>query len=150
MKYMFKYSFRIKKSFLESLRSQKTLWTLELGKTFYKYSHLARIEFFRFFAALNESLRLVIIYYMFKYKFWIKTTLLESLRNQKSLLKARFRNNLLKGLSFYAKWLFKACWSSKWVPKNYCKTIYVQIIIKDENNFARVTSNPEKPFKGLI
>ena len=98
---------------------KKALQKLDLGKTCYKYLHLARIEFLRFFAAVNVSLRLIIIYYILKYKFWIKTTLLESLLNPKSPLKARFRHNLLKGLNFWAKWIFKACWSSKRVPKTY-------------------------------
>ena len=38
------------------------------------------------FGAPNESLRLIIIYYMFKYIFGIKTTFLESLRSQKKAL----------------------------------------------------------------
>ena len=60
MQYMFKFSFMIKTSFLESLRSQKSPLTLDLGKTFYKYLHFARIEFLNFFAAPNESLRLIL------------------------------------------------------------------------------------------
>ena len=54
---------------------------LDLGKTCYKYLDLALSEFLRIFAALNESLRLIIIYYMFKYTFGIKTTLPQSLPN---------------------------------------------------------------------
>ena len=57
-------------------------------------------EFLRFVAAQNESLGFIRIYYMSKYKFGIKITLLESLRSPKIPLKARFRHNLLKGLSF--------------------------------------------------
>ena len=141
---MFKYSFRIKTTLLESLRSQKRPFKARLSKTCYKYLHLARIEFLRFFAGPNESVRLILIYYMFKYKFWFKTTLLESLQNQKIPLKARFMHKLLKRLSFCAKWLFNACWSAKWVPKTYYNTIYVQILIQDESNFARLTSKPKK------
>ena len=37
--------------------------------------------------APNESLRLIIIYYMFKYTFGIETTLLVSPRNKKNPLK---------------------------------------------------------------
>ena len=44
---------------------------------------LARNEFLKLVGAPNESLRIIIIYYMFKYTFGIKTTLLESLRNKK-------------------------------------------------------------------
>ena len=53
--------------------------------------------------APNESLRLIILYYMLKYTFGIKTTLLQSLRNQKDPLKAQFRHNLSKDLSFCAQ-----------------------------------------------
>ena len=42
-----------------------------------------RGEFLRLFRALNESLRLIIIYYIIKLTFGIKTTLLESLQRQK-------------------------------------------------------------------
>ena len=45
------------------------------------------------FEAPNESLRLIIIYYMFKYKFGIKTTLLQSHPVHESPLKARFHQN---------------------------------------------------------
>ena len=67
---------------------------LDFGKTTYNDFVLARIEFLKHIGAPNESLRRFIIYYMFKYTFGIKTTLLEELRNQKSPLKARFRHNL--------------------------------------------------------
>ena len=43
----------------------------------------ARNEFRRLVGAPNESLILVIIYYMFKYSVGIKTTLLESLLSRK-------------------------------------------------------------------
>ena len=46
-----------------------------------------RSEFLKLVGTLNESLRLIIINYMFKYAFGIKITLLESLWNQKSPLK---------------------------------------------------------------
>ena len=61
-----------------------------------------RSEFLRHIGAPNEPLRLIVIYYIFNYTFEIKTTLLESLRNQKSTLEARFRHNLTKGRSFCA------------------------------------------------
>ena len=54
---------------------------------------IARNEFFMLVGAPNESLILIIIYYIFKYSFGIQTTLLESLRRQKSILKAIFRQN---------------------------------------------------------
>ena len=86
---------------------------------------IARSEFLRFFAPPNESLRLIIIYYIFKYNLGLKTNMLESLRSQKSLLKARFRHNLLKRLSFCARWVFKACWMCKWVRKTYYDVLYI-------------------------
>ena len=56
---------------------------LDFGKTSYKYLVFARGEFLRFFGDPNKYLRLIIIYYMFKYMFGNKTTLLESYRSQK-------------------------------------------------------------------
>ena len=76
---------------------------LYFGKTSYKVLVFARNEFLRLVGAPNESLILIIIYYMFKYSVGIETTLLESIRSQKSILKAIFRQNLLEGLSFCAK-----------------------------------------------
>ena len=49
---------------------------LDFGKTTYNDFVLARIEFLKHIGVPNESLRLIIIYYMFKYTFGIKTTLL--------------------------------------------------------------------------
>ena len=59
---------------------------LEFGKTNYKDLVFARGEFLRFFGVPNESLRLIIIYYMFKYMFGNKTTVLESHRWPKKLV----------------------------------------------------------------
>ena len=54
-----------------------------MGQTNYKHLVISRSEFFKLVRALNESLRLIILYFMFEYTFVIKTTLLESLRRQK-------------------------------------------------------------------
>ena len=62
--YMFKYSFRIKTSLLESLRNQKTSLKAHLGKTSNKDLVFARGEFLSVVGAQNESLRLIIIYYI--------------------------------------------------------------------------------------
>ena len=97
--YLFKYTFGIKTTLLESFRNQKRL---DFGKTTYNNFVLARSEFLSHNGGPNECLRFIIIYYMFNNTFGIKTTLLESLWNQKSPLKARFRHNLSKGLSFCA------------------------------------------------
>ena len=40
-------------------------------------------EFLRFVASANESLRIIILYYMLKYTFGITTTLLQSLFSKK-------------------------------------------------------------------
>ena len=68
---------------LVSLRSKKNPLKARFGSTRYKHLDLARSEFLRFVASPNESLRYITTDYMFKYTFWITTTLLESLRNQK-------------------------------------------------------------------
>ena len=56
---------------------------LDFGKSSYKDLVFALGEFLRFFGDPNESLRLIIIYYIFIYMFENKTTLLESHRSQK-------------------------------------------------------------------
>ena len=62
-------------------------------KTSFNDLGFARNEFLRLVGAPNDSLILIILYYMFKYSFGIKTTLLESLRSQKLILQAIFRQN---------------------------------------------------------
>ena len=52
---------------------------LDFGKTSYEDLVFVRSDFIRLVGAPNESLRLIIIYYMFKYSFRIKTSFLESL-----------------------------------------------------------------------
>ena len=64
-----------------------------LGKTSYKDLVFTRSDLIRLVGSPKESLRVIIIYYIFKYTFRIKTILLESLRSQKTNLKARFRHN---------------------------------------------------------
>ena len=88
--YMFKYTVGIKTTLLESLQNQKSPLKLDLGTTYQKDFVFARSDFLRLIGAQNESLRRIIIQYMFKYSCRIKTTLLESLQSQKSPLKARF------------------------------------------------------------
>ena len=73
--------------------TKKVFYRLYFGKTSYNDLVFERNEFLRLVRAPNESLILIIIYYMFKYSVGIKTTLLESLRSQKSILKAIFRQN---------------------------------------------------------
>ena len=73
----------------------KTHQTLDLGKTNYKDLVFVRSDLIRIYGVPNESLRLVIIHFTFKYSFRIKTSFLESLRSQKTRLKDRFRQNQL-------------------------------------------------------
>ena len=63
--------------------AKKVSYGLYFGKTCYNDLVFLRTEFLRLVGALNESLILIIIYYMFKYSVGIKTTLLESLRSEK-------------------------------------------------------------------
>ena len=90
---MFKYIFGIKTTLLKSLWNQKTPLKAHLGTICQKDLVFARSEFSRLVGAQNESLRLIITNYIFKYTFSIKTTLLELFQSQKSSLKARFRQN---------------------------------------------------------
>ena len=71
--YMFKFSVGIKKHFARVTSEPKKYFD---GKTSYNDLVFARNEFLRFVGAPNESLILIIIYYMFKYSVRIKTTLL--------------------------------------------------------------------------
>ena len=75
---MYKYKFGIESRLLVSLRSRKSIQRLDFDKTSYNHFVLARSEFLRLVGAPNEFLRLIIIYYMVKYLFAIKTTLLEA------------------------------------------------------------------------
>ena len=66
-------------------------YKLDLGTTCQKDLVFLRSDFLRLVGAQYEYVRLTIIQYMFQYSCRIKTTLLESLRSQKSPIKARFR-----------------------------------------------------------
>ena len=91
--YYIKIHFQDLNNFARFTSEPKTHLRLDLGKTSYKDLVFARSDLKRLVAAPNESLRLIIIYYMFNYWFRIKTSLQESLRSQKARLKARFRQN---------------------------------------------------------
>ena len=60
----------------------------------------ARGEFFSVVGGQNESLRIILMYYMFKYGFGITTTLLESLRCQNTQFRDPFRQTCYKDLVF--------------------------------------------------
>ena len=72
---------------------KKVFYGLYFGKTNFADLVFVQNDFLRLVGAPDESLILIIIYYMFKYSVGIKTTLLESLRSPKSILKAIFRQN---------------------------------------------------------
>ena len=93
MSYMFKYWFGIATTLLESLRSQNTQFRARFRHTCYKDLVFARGQFLSVAGAQNESLRIILMYYMFKYWFGITTTFLESLRSQNTHLRAWFRQN---------------------------------------------------------
>ena len=82
---MFKYTFIIETSLLVSLRSRKSIQRIDFGKTSYNHFVLARSEILSLVGAPNEFLRLIIIYYMVKYLFVIKTTLLEAQGEKKPI-----------------------------------------------------------------
>ena len=72
--FTFKYSFGIKTTLPESLRSQKkALWRLDLGGTSYNDIVLVRNEFLTLVWAPNDFPRLSIVKYMFKYLNYNKT-----------------------------------------------------------------------------
>ena len=91
--YMFKFTFFIKTTLLEYLRRQKRPLKALLQKTSFNDFVLMRNEFLTPVGAPNECLRLIKIFFTFKYSFPIKTTFPESIRSQKSPLKAQFGSN---------------------------------------------------------
>ena len=100
MYYMFKYFFGITTTLLESLRSQNTHFRSRFRQTSYKDLVFARGEIISVVGAKNESLRIILLYYLFKYLFGITTTLLESIWIQNTQFRARFRQTCYKDLVF--------------------------------------------------
>ena len=74
------------------LSDEITIWDLNKFAKVTSYRR-ARSDFLWIVGAPNESLRLIMMYYTFKYSFGIKKIWLELLRSKKSPLKARFRQN---------------------------------------------------------
>ena len=68
---------------------------IDFGKTIYNEFVLAQREFLRLVQAPNKFLILIIIYYMFKYTFGFKTTLLELHRSQKMPFKGSISAKLV-------------------------------------------------------
>ena len=71
-----------------------------MGKTSYRDLAFAQGEFFSVVGGQKESLRIILMYYMFEYWFWFTTTLLESLRRQNTHFRAPFRQTSYKDLVF--------------------------------------------------
>ena len=67
MYYIFKYLFGITTTLLDSLRIQNTQFRARFRHTNYKDLVFARGEFLRVVGSQNESLRIILMYYMFKY-----------------------------------------------------------------------------------
>ena len=85
---------------LDSLWNQNNQFKDQFSQTCYKDLVFARGKLLSVVGAQNESLRIILMYYMFKYLFGITTTLVESLRSQNTQFTARFRQTTYKGLVF--------------------------------------------------
>ena len=85
---------------LESLRRQNTQFRDRFRQTCYKDLVFARGKLLSVVGAQNESLRIILMSYMFKYLFGITTTLLESLQSENTQFRARFRHTNYKDLVF--------------------------------------------------
>ena len=146
MYYMFIYLFGITTTLLESLRSQNTHFRARFMHTSYKDLVFARGEFLSVVGAQNESLRIILMYYIFKYWFGITTTLLESLRSKNTHFRARSRQTSYKDLVFERGESLSIFGAQNESLHNYINVLYVQILIWDHENFATVTSEPKYPF----
>ena len=89
------------------------------------------------------------MYYMFKYLFGIRTTLLESLRSQNTQFRARFRQTSYKDLVF-ARGEFFSVVGDQNESLRLIIIYYIKLHIWDANNFARFTSEPKNKSKGSI
>ena len=67
MSYMFKYLFGIRTTLLELLRNQNTHFKARFRQTSYKDLVFGRGEFLNVVGGQNESLRIILMYYRFKY-----------------------------------------------------------------------------------
>ena len=146
---MFNYRFGLTETLLESLRSQNTHFRARFRQTSYKDLVFARGEFLSVVGAQNDSLRIILMYYMFKYWFRITRTLLESLRSQNTHFRARFRQPSYKELVF-ARGEFLSVVGAQNESLRLIIKYYFKLHIWDQNNFARSTSEPKYPFQGPI
>ena len=79
----------------------------------------------------------------------LTTTLLESLRSQNNQFRDRFRQTCYKDLVF-ARGDFLSVVGAQNESLRIILMYYVQILIWDQNNFARVTSEPKYPIQDSI
>ena len=77
------------------------------------------------------------------------TTLLESLRNQNTNFRSRFRQTSYKDLVF-ARGEFLSVVGAKNESLRLIIIYYIKLHIWDLNNFARFTSEPKNPSNGSI
>ena len=80
---MFKSQLGSKQPCYSHFGAKKLFYRLYFVKTNFADLVFDRNDFLRLVGAPDESLILIIIYYLFKYSVGIKTTLVESLRSQK-------------------------------------------------------------------
>ena len=134
---------------LESLRSQNTHFRDQFRQTCYKVLVFSPGQFLSVFHAQNETLRIILMYYTFKYWFGITTTLLESLLSQNTHFSARFRQTSYNDLVFARGELLSVVGAQN----EFLRLIiiyYIKLPIWDLNNFARFTSEPKNPSEGSI
>ena len=73
---------------------------LDLDETSYKDLVFVRSDLIRLVGAPKESLRVIIIYYSFKYSFRITIIFLKSFRSKNTHFRARFRQTSYKDIVF--------------------------------------------------
>ena len=146
---MFKYWFGITSTLLESLQSQNTHFRARFRQTSYKDLVFARGELLSVVVAQNESLRVILMYYMFKYWFGITTTLLESLRSQNTHFRARFWQTSFKDLVF-VRGEFLSVVGAQNESLRLIIIYFIKLYVWDLNNFARFTLEPKNQSKGSI
>ena len=85
---------------LESLWSQSAHFRARFRQPSYKDLVFGRGDFLSVVGGQNESLRIILMDYMFKYLFGITKTLLESLRSQNTQFRDRLRHTNYTDLVF--------------------------------------------------
>ena len=136
-------------TYLGSIRSQNTHLRARFRQTSYNDLVFAWGDFLCVVGAQNESLRIILMYDMFKYCFGITRTLLESLRSQNTHFRAQFRKTSYKDLVF-ARCEILSLVGAQNESLRLTIIYYIKIHIWNINNFARFTSKPKNSSKGSI